>query len=348
MSTLELVFRVAACTQLCVLMLLLLRRRAINRSYDYAAILALGIASYMLAPLVVHQWHWGAAGHPIILLAIVVPALFWYFASAVFSDDFLPSPWAKWLVTATALLGFSAFCASTGSGAVCRANLWPVPGWIAQVAKLLWIAAAFVTVLKDWQADLVESRRRLRLFIVVAGGCYMGAVVIIELLLQNRVTAATELVNVSVLLLAVTALCIHFLDINKTNVFAKMAKPTPQALQPKSPQAAQVVALMEQDRAFASDPLTIKTLADRLRTQPHQLRQVINGELGYRNFNAFINLYRIKEVAQRLQQTEYRNTPLLTLALDAGFRSLAPFNKSFKDHFGVTPSEYRHSLKDSD
>ena len=38
---------------------------------------------------------------------------------------------------------------------------------------------------------------------------------------------------------------------------------------------------------------------------------------------------------------------LLTLALDAGFRSLAPFNRSFKDHFGITPSEYRHKLEDS-
>jgi len=52
-------------------------------------------------------------------------------------------------------------------------------------------------------------------------------------------------------------------------------------------------------------------------------------------------------VAYRLEQAEYRNTPLLTLALDAGFRSLAPFNRSFKDHFGTTPSEYRLTLEDS-
>jgi AraC-like DNA-binding protein len=347
MSVLELVFRLAACTQLCMLALMLWQNRGSNRSYYYAAILALGIASYLSAPLVMRQWQWGVAGYPILLLAIVVPALFWYFASAVFIDDFVPRAWIKWLVVATAVLGFGAFCTGTDSGAVCQLNRFPIPGWIAQVAKLLWIAAAFVTVLKDWHADLVESRRRLRLLIVVAGGCYMGAIVIIEQLLRDRVTSAAELVNVSVLLLAATALCIHFLGINKTNVFARMVKPAPQPLQPKSPLAEQVVALMEQDRAYAIDPLTIKTLADRLRTQPYQLRQVINGELGYRNFNAFINLYRIKEVAHRLEQAEYRNTPLLTLALDAGFRSLAPFNRSFKDHYGTTPSEYRHTLEDS-
>jgi AraC-like DNA-binding protein len=301
----------------------------------------------LLAPLVMREWRWGVAGYPILLLAIVVPALFWYFVSAVFNDESVPRPWVKWLLIATALLGFGAFCDGTGSGVSCRVNLLPFPGWLAQTAKLLWIGAALATVLKDWQVDLVESRRRLRLFIVIAVGCYMAAIVIIELLLQNQVTATAELVNVSVLLVAVTALCIHFLGIDQTNVFVRMAKPEPQALQPKSSLAEQVVALMEQERAYAIDPLTIKTLADRLRTQPYQLRQVINGELGYRNFNAFINLYRIKEVAHRLKQAQYRNTPLLTLALDAGFRSLAPFNRSFKDHYGTTPSEYRHALEDS-
>lgn len=347
MSDPELVFRVATCTQLCLLALVLWRGRGSNRSYHHAAVLALGLASYMLAPLVMHQWHWGVAGYPIILLAIVVPAFFWYFASAVFSDDFIPRPLAKWLVVATALLGLGSFCNGTASGAACPDNLFPIPGWIAQAAKLAWIAAAFVTVLKDWQADLVEPRRRLRLFIVVAGGFYMGAIVIIELLLQNNIAAAAELVNVSVLLFAATALCVHFLGIQKTNVFARMTTSAPQTPKPKSLLAEGVVALMEQHRAYASDPLTIKSLADRLRTQPHQLRLVINGELGYRNFNTFINMYRVKEVARRLEQAEFRNTPLLTLALDAGFRSLAPFNRSFKDQYGITPSEYGQNLGNS-
>lgn len=159
--------------------------------------------------------------------------------------------------------------------------------------------------------------------------------------------AAVELLNVSLILLLVTALCIHLLAINSTNVFAEMLTPAPPASPQISHLAQQVVTLMEQDRTYAIEGLTIKSLADRLQTQEYQLRRVINGELGYRNFNEFINLYRIKEVAQRLEQAEYRDIPLLTLALEAGFRSLAPFNKSFKAHFGTTPSEYRNNLDSS-
>jgi AraC-like DNA-binding protein len=342
MSALELAFRLAACTQLGLLGTMLFRRRTESSGYHYAALLAFGVAAYLLAPLAMRQWHWGVAGYPIILVAIVVPAFFWYFANAVFVDSFKPGPWAHALLAATAVVGFAAFC--TQAQALRAVPLPAVPEWVAQTAKLLWIAAAFITVLKDWQADLVESRRRLRLLIVVAVGCYMGAIVVVELFLADRITALAELVNVSVLLIAVTALCFHLLDINSTNLFAAMAKPAPQAAPQVSPLATQVVALMTQDRVYAVDPLTIGVLADRLRTQPYQLRRVINGELGYRNFNTFINRYRVREVAHRLALPEYRSTPLLTLALDAGFRSLAPFNRSFKDHYGVTPSEYRNAL----
>jgi AraC-like DNA-binding protein len=33
--------------------------------------------------------------------------------------------------------------------------------------------------------------------------------------------------------------------------------------------------------------------------------------------------------------------PITTIALDAGFRSLGPFNRAFKGETGVTPSEFR-------
>ena len=34
---------------------------------------------------------------------------------------------------------------------------------------------------------------------------------------------------------------------------------------------------------------------------------------------------------------------MTTIALDAGFQSLGPFNRAFKDTIGVTPSEYRRA-----
>jgi len=33
--------------------------------------------------------------------------------------------------------------------------------------------------------------------------------------------------------------------------------------------------------------------------------------------------------------------PISTIALDAGFQSLGPFNRAFKTETGLTPSEFR-------
>jgi AraC-like DNA-binding protein len=37
--------------------------------------------------------------------------------------------------------------------------------------------------------------------------------------------------------------------------------------------------------------------------------------------------------------------PILTLALDLGYASLSPFNRAFKAHTGLTPSEYRRTKR---
>ncbi len=62
MSELELIFRVAAFTELVLVMLALFTQGASNRSYRYAAILLAGIACYVLAPLVAMKWQWGLVG----------------------------------------------------------------------------------------------------------------------------------------------------------------------------------------------------------------------------------------------------------------------------------------------
>jgi AraC-like DNA-binding protein len=87
--------------------------------------------------------------------------------------------------------------------------------------------------------------------------------------------------------------------------------------------------------------LTIGRLADRLGYPEHQLRRLINGQLGYRNFSAFLNDYRVQEAMVRLADRRMVRTPILTIALDLGYASIGPFNRSFKERTGSTPSEYR-------
>ena len=104
---------------------------------------------------------------------------------------------------------------------------------------------------------------------------------------------------------------------------------------------ARLTELMETRRVWAEPGLTIGALAEKLSAPEHQLRALINKGLGHRNFAGFLNSYRLAYAKDVLANAEHARLPVLTIAMDAGFGSLAPFNRAFKASEGITPSEYR-------
>ena len=95
---------------------------------------------------------------------------------------------------------------------------------------------------------------------------------------------------------------------------------------------------MREQRVYATEGLTLTELAASLNATPAQLRETINRHLGYRNFNDFLNHYRVDDSSQRLL---VQDLPILTIALDVGYGSLGPFNRAFKQIKGMTPTEFR-------
>jgi len=47
-----------------------------------------------------------------------------------------------------------------------------------------------------------------------------------------------------------------------------------------------------------------------------------------------------------LADRELVNLPILTIAMDLGYNSLAPFNRAFRAETGVTPSDFRKTAID--
>jgi AraC-like DNA-binding protein len=101
---------------------------------------------------------------------------------------------------------------------------------------------------------------------------------------------------------------------------------------------------MEQRQIYREMGLTIGQLAETLELQEYRLRRIINAGMGYRNFNDFLNTYRIREASSRL--VKEGDTAVLNIALDVGFRSLSSFNKAFKDAQLMTPTAYRSQAKE--
>ena len=87
--------------------------------------------------------------------------------------------------------------------------------------------------------------------------------------------------------------------------------------------------------------LSIGGLADLLHVPEHRLRRLINSGLGYRNFAAFVNDYRINEAKRRLSDPHMAREQIIQHAFSLGYASLAPFNRAFRERVGVSPTEFR-------
>jgi AraC-like DNA-binding protein len=298
--------------------------------------------------------------------------LFWLFVRCLLDDDFALQRWHAG-VWAAVLLISGLRCALGGP-----ASPYGVPGLVAlqAVIPLLFTLLVVWASLQQWRADLVEARRGLRAFIVVAGSLYTLASMAARWSApQGRVGELAALWDVLALLLLVAVLAWRILRWAAgdwmpraapatAGVEAKVLVAEPlEAAPPNGPAApeaelslpaeqasaqaddaplvAAVQQLMQQGRAYREEGLTIAGLAARLAVPEYRLRRAINQTLGFRNFNAFVNRYRLDECRAALANPALVQRAVLDIALEAGFQSIGPFNRAFKLDTGLTPSEYR-------
>lgn len=110
-------------------------------------------------------------------------------------------------------------------------------------------------------------------------------------------------------------------------------------------EVARIRAAFEEDLIYHQAGLSVAGLARHLALPEYRLRNLIHQHMGYRNFNALLHHYRIAEVCRALEQPARNHLPVLTLALTAGYQSINPFNRAFRELKGMTPTEYRRQAR---
>lgn len=314
---------------------------------DLSAVLAARLAIAMNATIICYvlsalMWADAPFALPSMIvdaLSVMAPAFFWLFAHVWFSD----SPRVgrgRWLLVALfAVLPAAQVIRILVTGHFSY-PIWVLVrmGMIALSAAGLWLA---------WRGrddDLVEPRRRVRSMLVWVIGLFVLWVNLIEMLpfrhpWSQPLRSGTEIA----ILIATMIVSAGLYGFAHPDLFASApAKPdVPGEPPPDDPLATRLLAHMDSARAYRDETLTIAGLAAQLGAQEYQLRRLINGTLGHRNFAAFLNGYRLAEVKAALSDPEQRDVPILTIALDAGFGSLGPFNRAFREAEGMTPTSFR-------
>jgi len=279
-----------------------------------------------------------------------IPAIFWVLCQLGFARKTnLVSIWsflALYSSVVPALVrAYGVDGSSTGSVYV---YFWQLPQ-LAEYAVMLnglWI------VVSCWKDDLIESRRRMRGFLLVSVGVTSFWTTI------SMNTGYSTLIDLSAFI-SVTALVAAYLLLKGREgaLFGAMQGITPSETPLERDDLAEEPSVEKTDADvlaqnlidlmgsgyFRTEKLTLRKLSQELDQAEHKVRAMINQTFGFRNFNDYINCLRIAEASERLLNE--KETPIQNIALDVGYRTLSSFNRAFKDTHSLTPSAYRSKDK---
>lgn len=346
MSAIEVTLRVGGVVLLALLAMLMLRTRRRDRRGWYGAALAFSVGTFLLTSMPGADARFGPLIYPLTAICATHPVWFWLFCVALFSDGMKLSR-----VHLACLAGMAV------AGTVYQTLLDPgVATGDAAASKALGVVFGFVslgfaglgprTVFAGNSADLDERRRQIRGWFVPLAATYLAIVIITQMLTVlawQQTPKPVVLANLAFIDGIALAALLSFLRVRVVN-WLDLAEPAPAVESLNRVEQALLDRLrlrFEAERLYARENLTIAALAELLDSQEHVLRRVINRGLGFRNFNDFLHTYRLREASARLRDPKERRLPVLSIALDVGYGSVGPFNRAFKERYGMTPGEYR-------
>lgn len=230
---------------------------------------------------------------------------------------------------------------------------------VPTLLQSVFAAWAIFWIVAEWSSDLVEARRGVRfLFLFV-----VGVIMLLAGLLQRVVVPVSEIENyfVHMALIAVHTMVVCVVIVRTlSRDSAHLLQPRVEAPRTGKREAATsattggeserlvntLLRLLDVEHIYRRPKISIRSLADELALPEYRLRRLIHEELGFRNFNAFLHHYRIREACEALSDPGQARTPILTIALTVGYQSISTFNRAFREVLGETPSTFRAKALD--
>lgn len=324
------------------------------------AMLQVSLIGYLLQPIVESSTNNFWMIWLCVVFRSMIPTLFWMVCLLLFDDNFhlnrktLTIP--LFIIFSPAIGKVGAHLFGLDTSFIFNWLMFRLPQWL----EFILIVHALFTVICSMRDDLVESRRELRVWLLGSVGFYIAVVVTMEQFF-NGGPPAFKLAQPVLLALFLFAFFGRLLKFRSGLLFTEPVSetvPTTESIptnptnqhphsnseptvEPINTWIDKLKSMMDDQKLYRQEGITICDLAEVMDIQEYKLRQLINQQMRYRNFNDFLNGYRIKEACCRLVSQENSQLPVLTIALDAGFRSLSAFNRAFKERTEMTPSQYR-------
>ncbi len=271
--------------------------------------------------------------------AISIPVLFWLLSRAIFDDHFVFVPSLLIWFVVILLPHFNFFL----TGLIQWSGFQQTTSIIARLTSLGFVVAGLYTALTTKQADLIDSRIRFRNIFIIVTATLITLTLIAEVIpIKKETVVVLQVLQRS----SIFAITLYFLlstvGLRAGFFFKEISKPKASPVDdPLLNNKLQI--LLEEQKIYKKEGLTIGELARLIDEQEYRLRRLINGQLGFRNFNDFLNHYRINDACEILSDPTQTRKTILEIAYQLGYQSIGPFNKAFKDLKEMTPTAYRKS-----
>ncbi|PCJ26910.1 MAG: hypothetical protein COA96_04580 [SAR86 cluster bacterium] len=322
--------RLVALFSLCVIAYLLDDSIDIDHSYNFIADLVLGE------------------------LPTLAPFLLWMIATYLFVDERKEHSLAWVAISCCFILDtYLETSFPNTQGLRPQSLAYVIARFLPQLILLSFPLHAIYLVIRGYKMDLLEERRKLRIaFVAGLGGVIIFILTgnIINDFFYEGLEEASELyVLISSSSLFAVALFLNLESIQTSkDLMIIVSEDTPGNDTDEFPvntvdmtdseSARAIQHAIVNEHLYREPGFTISDLADHLNLLEYRVRKIINKSMQYKNFNQFLNTYRIEEACSLLSSTEL---PVSHIAMDVGYSSLSVFNRVFKERTNETPSEYR-------
>ncbi|WP_225207740.1 AraC family transcriptional regulator [Novosphingobium huizhouense] len=341
MDQLDTVLRLAAIGQLALIALVTWRSAAAPALRRTTPLLLLSVIAYLVNSAPLFPGLSPALRLVVVLVGNLAALFLWLFAHAMFDR----TPDRRIALAAGALL---VACVAVFVAGGSAAAIQPLANVVGHSTAALLALHAMVIALTERDDDLVERRRRFRVaFVLIVAGLSIAVLASEAWFGFGHEPGWILAAQAALILLAVMVIGTAMLAADPLLLAPPRGAATPSPPDDDWSPAERVLrdrleAALAQ-RVWLEPGLTIGGLAARLEVPDHRLRALINRRLGHRNFSAFLNAHRIAEARRILADPARVDLPVLTIAMDLGYGSLAPFNRAFRESEGRTPTEYRRA-----
>ena len=97
---------------------------------------------------------------------------------------------------------------------------------------------------------------------------------------------------------------------------------------------------------YKEETISLSKIAKKMGITGKKLSELFNKELNT-NFYEYINSCKINAFKERVEKGDAEHLKLISIAYESGFHSKATFNRIFKQHTGLTPSQFKKKIEDT-